>query len=249
MTAGFRARATKRRPTKVAATPATAAKKSCHAAMAAKRSSTAPPLGERGENAHAIADPGSRQDAGSKLKLGRALVLASALRQVLRLRACSSRWGVGVVAVGAVVVLSPGSGPLSRSALTSALAHALTEQGLGAVGELAICLVRLVEQRLGFLVSRLLRILFIHLVRLGPLQRVVDHADQVVRDVTRTGRFRGGHRRFPPWVLHLGGPRGFARSLTDRQSGACPCQTGPQVPCQTCDTPLPITMVVGVTSR
>src|SRR5215212_5275606 len=222
MTAGFRARATKRRPTKVAATPATAAKKSCHAAMAAKRSSTAPPLGERGENAHATVSLGGRQDAGSKLKLGRALVLASALRHVLRLRVGSSRSRIQVVAVGAVVVLPPSSGPLSRSALTSTLAHALAEQGLGAVGELAICLVRLVEQRRGFLVSRLLRVLLIHLVRLGPLQRVVDHADQVIGNVARTGRFRCGHRRFPPWELNLGGSRGLTRSLTDRLSGACP---------------------------
>src|SRR5215204_2719995 len=66
MTAGFRARATKRRPTKVAATPATAAKNSCHSTMAAKRSSTAPPLGERGENAHVTAGLGSRQDAVSR---------------------------------------------------------------------------------------------------------------------------------------------------------------------------------------
>src|SRR5215203_6047753 len=115
MTAGFRARATKRRPTKVAATPATAAKNSCHSAMAAKRSSTAPPLGERRENAHATAGLASRQGAGSKIKLGRAPVLANALLHVLRLRVGSSRCCVRVVAVGAVVVLSPGSGPLSRS--------------------------------------------------------------------------------------------------------------------------------------
>src|SRR5829696_1768821 len=79
MTAGFRARATKRRPTKVAATPATAAKNSCHSTMAAKRSSTAPPLGERGENAHVTAGLGSRQGAGSTMKLGRALAKTSAL--------------------------------------------------------------------------------------------------------------------------------------------------------------------------
>src|SRR5215217_8102668 len=63
MTAGFRARATKSRPTKVADTPATAAKKSCHAVRAAKRSSTAPPKGRRGMNAHATAGAGSRQDS------------------------------------------------------------------------------------------------------------------------------------------------------------------------------------------
>src|SRR3954453_18571465 len=66
MTAGFRARATKSRPTNVAAMPATAAKKSCQSARAAKRSSTAPPYGGRGGMVHATADLGHRQDAGSR---------------------------------------------------------------------------------------------------------------------------------------------------------------------------------------
>src|SRR5215207_4179073 len=95
----------------------------------------------------------------------------------------------------------PGSGPLSRTALTS-LAHALAEQGLGAVGPLATRLVRLVEQGGGFLVALLLGVLLVHLIRLGTLQRMVDHADQVVRDVAGTGRLRCGHRhrRFSPHV-------------------------------------------------
>src|ERR671911_404592 len=101
---------------------------------------------------------------------------------------------------------SPGSGPLSRAALTS-LAHALAEQGLGAVSPLATRLVSLVEQGGGFLVALLLRVLLVHLICLGPLQRVIDHTDQVVRDVACTGRFRSGHRRFSPRELHVGGSR------------------------------------------
>src|SRR5215218_7047247 len=65
----------------------------------------------------------------------------------------------------------------------------------------------LVEQCRGFLVSLLLRVLLVHLIRLGALQCVVDHADQVVRDVAGTGRLRRGHRRIAPPLCREGSRR------------------------------------------